>query len=77
MKGGRDGSGNPERKKNKIGDEKNRDAKVLQWFHGILNDGGMVSHCYSNFSDYNSHREIDEVNVLKKLRTSAARPVIR
>ena len=67
----------PRMKKKKIGDEKNRDAKVLEWLHKILNDGRIYSHSDSNFSNYNSHRLFDEVNVLTKLRTAAARPIIR
>ena len=51
-------------KKKKIGDEKNRDAKVLEWLHELLNDGGIYSrsdgnccHCYSHliFDEVNSH----------------------
>ena len=63
-------------KKKKIGDGKNRDAKVLEWLHKILNDGRIYSYSSSNFSNYNSHRLFDEVNVSTKLRKAAAHPII-
>jgi hypothetical protein len=42
MKGGRDGSGNPERKRKKIGDKKTGTQKFLSGFMGFLMMGGWL-----------------------------------
>ena len=54
----------PRLKNKEIGDEKNRDAKVLEWLHKVLNDGGIFHHYDCNYWNCLSHLIFDEVNTL-------------
>ena len=56
-----------------IGDEKNRDAEVLEWFYAILNDGGIYSHSDGNCRHCDPHLIFDEV---KKWMSKSARGCI-
>jgi hypothetical protein len=52
----------PRLKKKRNWRRKNRDAKVLEWLHKVLNDGGIFCHPDYDCWNYDSHLIFDEVN---------------